>query len=94
MRIVKDYLFSRVPISKLTDHTVFFELLSSMRHLGFIDQYENNWNIERRIAPFLSLKVYMLKSKRSKVKRIKTHNVLRGDKIDCKIALKYHLDDI
>ena len=37
---VKDYLFSRVPISKLTDHTVFFELLSSMRHLGFIDQYE------------------------------------------------------
>ncbi|KYK36712.1 MAG: hypothetical protein AYK19_08240 [Theionarchaea archaeon DG-70-1] len=37
---VKDYLFSRIPISKLAAHATFFELLSSMRHSGFIEDYE------------------------------------------------------
>ncbi len=40
---VKDYLFSRVAVSKWTvESTKFLRLLSTMQHLGFIEDYETS----------------------------------------------------
>jgi len=43
---VKDYLFSRVSISKWTERTSFLKLLSSMQHFGIIEDYETSLPFE------------------------------------------------
>ena len=43
---VKDFLFSRVSISKWTERTKFLKLLSSLQHLGIIEDYETSLPFE------------------------------------------------
>ena len=43
---VKNFLFARVAISKWTERTSFLKLLSSMQHLGFIEDYETSLPFE------------------------------------------------
>lgn len=43
---IKDFLFARVAISKWTERTSFLKLLSSMQHLGFIEDYETSLPFE------------------------------------------------
>ncbi len=46
---IKDYLFSRVAISKWTERTEFLKLLSSFQHLGIIEDYETSLPFESEI---------------------------------------------
>ena len=46
---VKDYLFSRVAISKWTERTSFLKLLSSLQHIGIIEDYETSLPFESQV---------------------------------------------